>query len=386
MQPVRRIMTQTGQHFFLFGPRGTGKTTWIQDAFPGAARIDLLAPGEYREFLAAPERLTTVAQANPGRTLVIDEIQRVPSLLPVVHHLIDTKAVQQFVLTGSSARKLRRSGTDLLGGRAAPRTMHPFMAAELGSTFDLAQSLELGMLPVVLGAPDPRAVLRGYAGIYLEQEVKADAAVRAMDSFARFLEVLSFSQGCVLNLSDISRDCQVRRSTVSGYLEVAQDLLMARLLPAFSRRAKRATTVHPKFYYFDCGVYRSLRPTGPLDRPAEADGAALETLVCQHLQAWIDNGDTGCRLHYWRTHTGLEVDFVVYGPATFMALEVKNSATVKPADLRGLAAFCEEYPECSPVLLYRGSQRRKSGSVLCLPVGDFLAHLVPGRPLADAAG
>ncbi len=376
-----RYFSSTRQHFFLFGPRGTGKTTWLKHAFPDALIIDLLDPGPYREYLSMPERLEKALDADQRRTVVVDEIQRVPALLPVIHRVIERGGDRQFVLTGSSARKLRRADADLLGGRAVPRVMHPFIAAEIPHRFNLEQALHMGMLPLVHYALDPAAVLRGYAGIYLEQEIKAEAMVRTVESFARFLEALSFSQANLLNLSSIARECQVRRSTVTGYLEIAQDLLIARLLPAFSRRATRATSVHPKFFFFDCGVYRSIRPAGPMDRPEEADGAALETLVYQHLQAWIDEGGLVSKLYYWRTHTGLEVDLIVYGKDTFAAIEVKNASRVRMEDLRGLRAFIKEYPQCLPVLLYRGSQRLKEGDILCLPVEQFLHDLVPGSPL-----
>jgi predicted AAA+ superfamily ATPase len=376
-----RYFTLTGQHFFLFGPRGTGKTTWLKQTFKDALLINLLDPEPYRQFFSMPERLEKVVSASKETVVVIDEIQRIPGLLPVIHSLIDKGLGHQFILTGSSARKLRRADADLLGGRAVPKKMHPFLAAEIPQEFSLEKALKTGMLPLVWYAADPKAVLDGYSSIYLEQEIKAEAAVRSVESFARFLEALTFSQGNLLNLSSISRECQVRRSTVAGYLEIAQDLLIVRLLPAFSRRASRETSVHPKFYYFDCGVYRSMRPSGPMDRSEEIDGAALETIVYQHLDAWIDNSASDSKLHYWRTNTGLEVDFVIYGTGRFYAIEVKNSSRVRLEDLRGLKAFLHDYPESVPVLLYRGKERYKEGNILCLPVEPFLLNLIPGRPI-----
>jgi predicted AAA+ superfamily ATPase len=384
IQNISRRIKATSQHFFLLGPRGTGKTTWLINAFPDAVIIDLLDPGIFREYITAPERLESLTSANKDSVIVIDEIQRVPGLLPTVHRCIDKKIAKQFILTGSSARKLRRADVDLLGGRAAPKEMHPFMAAELKEQFSLETSLQLGMLPLVLGASDPSSVLKGYVGIYLEQEIKAEAAVRSVESFARFLEALSFSQASVLNLSNIARESQVRRSTVTSYLEIAQELLIAGTLPVFSRRAGRVASTHPKFFYFDCGVYRSLRPSGPLDRGSEIDGVALETLVYQHLKAWIDNGDNGSRLYFWRTLSGMEVDFVIYGEETFFAIEVKNSTRVRPEDLRGLAAFTDDYPEAKAIVLYRGDQRLKLKNVLAIPVLDFLKKLSPEKPLSEA--
>jgi predicted AAA+ superfamily ATPase len=384
MTTFGRKKTVPSSHFFLFGPRGTGKTTWLKTAFPDAVYIDLLDPGYFREFLSAPEQLKSIANAQPDAVIIIDEIQRVPGLLPVIHQCIDNKSGRQFILTGSSARKLKRADVDLLGGRAAPEHMHPFMANEIDDRFDLEKMLHIGMLPLSVTAEEPLSILRGYTGIYLEHEVKAESLVRNIESFARFLSVLSFSQAAVLNLSSIARDCQIRRSTITSFLEIAQDLLIAGLLPVFSRRAGRAASVHPKFFFFDCGVYRSLRPTGALDQPAEIDGTALETLVYQHLRAWIDNGNQQAGLHYWRTLSGMEVDFVLYGGDTFCAIEVKNSSRIRPEDLRGLKAFTDDYPEAQAVILYRGKERLKLGNVSAVPVEEFLRSLDPEKDIGEA--
>jgi len=220
-------------------------------------------------------------------------------------------------------------------------------------------------------------VLRGYVGLYLEQEVKAEGMVRNLGDFARFLEAVSFSHGQVLNVSAVARDAGVHRKTVQGFLDVLEDLLLSFQLEVFTRRAKRRTAAHPKFYLFDAGVFRSLRPAGPWDRPAEIDGAALEGLVAQHLRAWIAYSGRDMGLHTWRTRSGVEVDFVLYGREVFRAIEVKNSAEVRPADLRGLRAFRDDYPESQALLLYRGSRRIRKEEVLCMPVEEFLEALEP---------
>ncbi len=382
MKHKKRFFKGTRQHYFLFGPRGTGKSTWLQRHYGDAVWIDLLDPLQFRTYEARPERLeSTLPKTNLSSVVVIDEIQRVPELLSVVHKTIEQRSDLQFVLTGSSARKLKTTGANLLGGRAATMKMNPFMASELGDDFNLTESLSLGMVPVVRGATEPRQSLNGYVDVYLRQEIQAEAMVRRIDSFTRFLESISFSQGAVLNLSDVARDCQVKRSTVTGFVQILEDLLIADVLPVFSRRAKRNLVSHNKFYFFDCGVFRSLRPTGPLDSPAEIDGAALETLVYQHLQAWVAYSDAPSKLYFWRTQAGSEVDFIVYGEAGFFAIEVKNAATVRPRDVRALRTFREDYPDATPLLLYRGKERMNVRGVDCMPVESFLKKLKPNNPI-----
>ncbi|HXF29377.1 MAG TPA: DUF4143 domain-containing protein, partial [Chlamydiales bacterium] len=193
--------------------------------------------------------------------------------------------------------------------------------------------------------------------------------------------VISFSHASVINTSNIARECDVSRTTVDTYLQIIQDLLLGFLLPVFTRRAQRALSTHPKFYLFDSGVFCSLRPTGPIDRPEELFGAALEGLVAQHLKAWIDAQTTDYSLSFWRTRTGLEVDFVVYGKDGFWAIEVKHSERLSPKDTHGLEAFCEEFPECTPLLLYRGPKRLMQKNILCMPCEEFLLQLRPDCPV-----
>jgi len=344
--------------------------------------VDLLRPEVYREMQARPERLTELVLGNPAQhTVVVDEVQRVPELLNVVHDLIERPGVQRrFVLTGSSARKLRRGGVDLLAGRALIRTLHPFMAAELPG-FQLDQALQHGLLPLVCASSAPEEVLRAYAALYLQQEVQLEGWARNVGNFARFLEVVSFSHTSVLNISNVARECQVERKTVAGYLEVLEDLLLAFRLPVFTRRAARATSTHPKLYLFDAGVYQSLRPRGPLDRAEEIGGCAFEGLVAQHLRAWIAYTPQSYQLYFWRTASGVEVDFIVYGEGGFWAIEVKHTSRVRPEDLRGLKRFCQDYPECEPLLLYRGTERVDIDGIWCLPGEDFLQQLHPARAL-----
>ena len=379
MEYLNRFLVPAADHFFLFGPRGTGKTLWAKNQFPGALRIDLLNPATHRELAARPEKLIELVNGNPEcAQILIDEVQKLPELLEVVHSLIEEKTGQQFVLTGSSARKLRRAGVNLLGGRAVHLSLHPYMAAELGERFNLSIALEQGMLPVVWGAKDPNQTLAAYNGLYLREEVQMEGLVRDVGAFARFLEAMSFSHAAVLNLSNVSRECQVKRKTCEGYLNILEDLLLGIRLPVFSKRAQRELAVHPKFYYFDTGVFRANRPTGPLDTPEEIDGAALEGLIAQHLKAWCDYSAGNHSLYYWQTRSQVEVDFVVYGESGLFAVEVKNSDKVRPQDLNALKTFAADYPKAQKLLLYRGPERFIRNEILCLPCNEFLRSLKPG--------
>jgi predicted AAA+ superfamily ATPase len=382
MPVIPRFLRPASGHFFLFGPRGTGKSTWPRQRYRGALWIDLLAPDVHREYAARPERLRELVDGNPDkRVVIVDEVQKAPALLDVAHQLAERPRCPRFVLTGSSARKLRRGGVDLLAGRAVVRALHPFMAAELGRRFDLDRALQQGLIPLVWSAKRPTQTLRAYVALYLREEVQMEGVVRRIEPFARFLEAISFSHAGVLNLSEVARECAVGRSTVEAYLQVLEDLLLGFRLGVFTRRAKRHLVAHPKFYWFDAGAFVSMRPAGPLDRPEEIAGAALEGLVAQHLRAWIDYSGSELSLAYWRTKSGNEVDFVLYGSTGFWAVEVMSTPRVRPRDLVGLRSFREDYPNAKLVLLYRGRDSLAMDGIRCVPVEEFLRQLVPGRPL-----
>lgn len=349
---------------------------------PEALRIDLLEPEILQAFLARPERLRERLAAEPGRKdIVIDEIQRAPELLNVVHSTIEANKALRFVLTGSSARSLRRAGVNLLGGRALHRTMHPFLASELGSEFRLGRALEHGLIPLIVDSADPGSTLASYVELYIRQEVKSEGMVRNLADFARFLEAISFSHASVLNLTSIARECGAERKTVEGFVTILEDLLLAFRLPVFTKRAKRETSAHPKLYLVDPGLFRQLRPRGPLDAKSEEEGPALEGLVVQHVRAWNAYRGERNQLHFWRTRSGVEVDLVVYGEDGLFAIEVKNSTQVHDVDLRALRTFQDDYPEARCVLLHRGSERLLKHGVLCLPCEEFLRELSPDREL-----
>jgi predicted AAA+ superfamily ATPase len=325
-----------------------------------------------------PEALREKLEANPEQNrVIIDEVQRVPDILNIVHDLIEEKRSIQFILTGSSSRKLRRGGVNLLGGRALWKNFHPFIAHELKDQFDLQKALTTGMIPLIWGSSDPQETLRAYVDLYLREEVKAEALVRQIGDFSRFLETISFSHGSILNLANVSRECQVPRKTLDLHLQILCDLLLGYLIPVFEKRAQRELTSHPKFYYFDPGVFRVLRKQGFLDQSNETDGAALEGLVAEHLRSWIDFQKEKNDLYFWRTRSGVEVDFIIYGSTTFAAFEVKNGQTIAPHDLRGLKEFKKDFPEASLTLIYRGREMLKRDGVLCIPAEQFLTNLNP---------
>lgn len=366
------------------GPRGTGKSSWLRKNYPDALYIDLLNSEQMQYYSAIPNRLLETLNAYPDKKcIVLDEIQRVPELLFIVHLVLEKKQGYQFILTGSSARKLRKEGADLLAGRAIMRKMHPFFAAELGSLFNLEKAIQLGLLPVVIDALDPQQVIRTYASMYLQEEVQREGLVRNVGSFSRFMEVISFSHASQLVPTNIARECDVTRHTVETYIQILKDLLLAFTLPVFVRRAKRELVSHEKFYLFDAGVFHSFRPKGPFDIPEELQGLALEGIVAQHLKGWIDYQPDPYTLSYWRTKTNLEVDFVVYGPLGLWVIEVKNNRRYSPKDLHGLKAFCKDYPEATGVLLYRGTERAKVDGIWCLPCDAFLRSIVPDQPIAN---
>lgn len=376
METVTRFFEPEQQSFFLLGPRGTGKSTFVRATFPDALYIDMLQPETFRSLLARPERLAEIVRGDPGRpTIVVNEIQKTPQLLDVVHALMEEDRRRRFVLTGSSARKLKRTGADLLAGRALFKRMHPFVAAEFGTRFSLPGALRHGMIPVVVASAKPEATLQTYVDLYLREEVQAQGLTRNIGAFARFLEAAAFSHAAQLSVSTIARECAVDRKTVEGYLSILEDLLLTFKVPVFTRRAKRATVSRPKIYFYDTGLFVALRPKGPLDRPEEIGGAALEGLVAQHLAAWIDYRHPAATLHYWRTRAGNEVDFVLYGKNLFRAIEVKNAATVHPADLRSLKAFHEDYPQAERTLVYRGKERLLIDGIRVVPCEEFLRDL-----------
>jgi predicted AAA+ superfamily ATPase len=322
---------------------------------------------EYNKFLANPQRLEDAIPANFKNWIIIDEVQKVPALLDEVHRLIE-KHHYKFVLTGSSARKLRHGGVNLLAGRALTYHMHPLTALELGQDFDLKKSVLFGGLPGVITGQEPKKILESYIQTYLYQEVQQEGLTRHLESFARFLESASFSQGSQLNMSSVARECGVKRKMVESYFEILDDLLIGFRLQPFTRHAKRKVVSHPKFYFFDAGVFRTIRPCGPLDLNEEIDGPALETLFLQQLRAINDYFDLDYKIYYWRTVDGVEVDFVVYGQNGMHAFEIKRSDRWTESDLAGLKAFGEDYPMAKRHFVYLGNKTEYYKDIRIIPL------------------
>ncbi len=382
LPPIRRRLPAPERSSFLFGARGTGKSTWARQCFPDALVLDLRAGPLARALAAAPERLhDALDAAREGQWIVIDEVSRVPAVLDVVHQRMDRDPTRRFLLTGSSARSLHRAGVNLLGGRAGRRLMPPFLASELEGAFTLARAQRLGLLPVVWTADDPEQALRDYATVAVLDEVTAEARVRQVAGFARAVEQLALAHGSVLSPTAIAQQAEVKKSTVMDWLDVLESMFLVSRLAVFSARpSRRALAAQPKLYFADTGIAMAFRPADVARVAPEAVGAAREGIVYQHLAAWCD-ATPDARLWTWRTTSGVEVDFVVETPEGLVAVEVKSGPTLRPKDRRGLLAFHDEFPEARLVALTDAPLLAHEGPITVEPTADWLTRVVPGEAL-----
>jgi predicted AAA+ superfamily ATPase len=367
--------------FFLLGPRGTGKTTWLRQVLPDALWFDLLRTSTFLELARDPDAFRRQVEARSrGDWIVVDEVQRLPALLNEVHALIAEHGRRyRFALSGSSARKLKRLDVNLLAGRAINRQFFPLTAAEVGFDVPLERVLRFGLLPQIWSEPDDATdALDAYVANYLREEVQQEAMVRRLDAFARFLQVAALMNGQVTNVAGISRDAAVARPTVQGYFETLVDTLIGVWLPAWRRAAKVKEVASPKFYLFDPGVARAL--AGRLREPLEAAerGPLLETWVLHELRAAIALRNLGGDLHYWRTPSGSEVDFVWTRARRAVGIEVKATARWRPADGAALRGLIVAGVIQSGYGVYTGAAELKDGPLRVMPVAAFLRRLAAG--------
>ena len=357
---------------FLFGPRQTGKTSLIHHTLKGVKVYDLLDTSIYLALSQNPGRIWQELTAK-DRIVVIDEIQRLPILLNEVHRLIEAHPIR-FLLTGSSARKLRRGGVNLLGGRARTKYLHPFTYKELGDKFDLVRAMERGLLPSIYFSDDPRADLQAYAGSYLQEEIIAEGATRNLPAFSRFLKVAALCNGQIVNFTNVSNDAQVARTTVYEYFDILKDTLILYELPSWRKSKKRKPLASSKYYFFDVGVVSVLQ--GRKFRPGTPEfGEAFETYLMHELISYSDYV-SGENLSYWRSTSGFEVDFII-GDHT--AVEVKAKENLSASDLKPLRALSEEKKLKRYLCVSLEPRRRRFEEVMVLPYRDFLEALWNGE-------
>ena len=387
---VRRCIRPPQQSFFLFGPRGTGKTMWVNREFPDIYTVNLLDEGLYQSYLADISRFAGELRAlEPHSWVFVDEIQRLPSLLNEVHRFIEERG-HRFVLTGSSARKFRRGGVNLLAGRALVRFMHPFLPVELGSAFDLESVLTAGSMPLIWNAPEPAETLRSYVQTYLKEEIQAEALVRNLPGFARFLPIAGIMHGQTVNISAAARDAGVSRTTAQGYLEILEDTLLAFRLPAFEAKLRVRERAHPKLYFVDPGLARAVRGAHGAQQPLQPHetGALFEGWIASVLRAHRDYFDLFDDYYYWQPAGAhqTEVDFVLRRDGRHVAIEVKHTARVGPEALRGLRAVAGLEALVRRTLVYTGERRmRTDDGIDILPLSSFLEELADGRIWDDSA-
>lgn len=378
MKFLRQLKKPT-RSFFLFGPRATGKSTWLKTVFEHEClHIDLLRNDVYFALSSSPAafRERVLAYDAKKTWIIVDEIQRIPNLLNDVHALIESHGYR-FALSGSSARKLKHGQANLLAGRALVKHFFPLTMAEYHHALTLGDAIAFGTLPSIINDPNSRIdQLEAYVGTYLREEIKEEALTRNVQAFSRFLEVAALMNAQVTNLSNLARDAAVPRATVSTYFEILTDTLLGNWLPAWTPRAKVKETTHPKFYFFDCGVVRGIQkllrdPVSAIER-----GFLFETLVFNELNAHISYENIGGDLFYWRTADGIEIDFIWKRGAMIVAMEVKSTSQWKEEYSAGFKSL--QLSSITPNAcygIYCGQDILKKDWGLVLPWEEFLKRL-----------
>ena len=339
---LNRIFKAPEQSFFLLGPRGTGKSTWLRATFPNAYVIDLLSEETYQRLLANPGHFASeLRSVKTGHWVIVDEVQRLPNLLNEVHRFIEEKRLH-FVLCGSSARKLKRAGVNLLAGRALHRSMHPFVPEEIGDQFDLEEALHYGLLPIVWDSTAKVETLSAYAQLYLKEEIQAEALVRNLPGFARFLPLAALFHGRTINVSNIASEAGVARTTAAGYLDILEETLLCFRLPAYEARLRVRERKLPKWYWCDPGVVRVMKRTTAPPAPEER-GALFEGMVAQLIRAYKDYRFICDEMYYWAPsgRSEIEIDFLLIRGANLMAVEAKSGATFRDEWCKGLRAVAQ---------------------------------------------
>lgn len=361
---------------FLWGARQTGKSTLLKAIYPESPYFDLLLANEYDRFLRNPSLLREILEATPaGSPVIIDEIQRLPSLLNEIQWMIVNRK-RQFILSGSSPRNIMRSGGNLLGGRAARYELYPLVYKEIPG-FDLLRALNNGLLPRHYLAKKADKLLSAYTGNYLRDEIITEAKIRNIGSFSRFLEMASFSNGEIVNYSNIAADCGVSAPTVREYFQILEDTLIGRFLPSYQKKPKRRVILSPKFYYFDVGIANYLLKRGLIVNGSESFGHAFEHFIYHEIYSHSHYSDFNYPLSYWRTASQIEVDFILGDHE--VAVEVKSTEMANPRHLRGLKSFAEEYNVSQLILVSNDPSPRKVGKIMIMPWKYFLDQLWDGR-------
>lgn len=370
---VLKVPPDLGESFFLWGPRQTGKSTLLHQRFPDAPYYDLLLADEFERLQRDPTlmRQELLARKRPTTPVVIDEIQLIPQLLGEVQWLI-TRHNMAFILCGSSPRKLQRTAANLLGGRALRLELFPLVYPEVPD-FDLLRALNHGLIPKHYLHKTPARLHQAYIGTYLKEEVAAEAMVRNLPSFGRFLEAAAFSSGSVPIYKNIAQDCGVSPPTAKAYFQILSDTLIGRFVPAFQKKPKRRVYQSPKFYFFDVGIANYLLHRTHVAAGSEAFGHAFEHFIFQELLAYLHYAGKDAALSYWRTTSQLEVDFVLGDHE--VAIEVKGTREAKPSHGRGLQAFREEYTTKQQIIVSLDTHPRRMGKILVLPWREFLERL-----------
>lgn len=358
---------------FLYGPRQTGKSSLIRHSLQQHRIYNLLDTETYLKLSRSPQRLREECSPNE-KIVIIDEIQKLPSLLDEVHLLIEERGIH-FLLTGSSARKLRRGGVNLLGGRARIKHLHPFSYCELKEKFDLLRAVNQGLLPSLYFSSAPDADLAAYVGTYLQEEIAAEGLTRNIPAFSRFLEVAAVCNGQLINYAKISNDAQVARSTVQEYFQILKDTLVGHEIPAWLRSRKRKPIGTSKFYFFDMAVARFLQNRSYFRLKSPEFGEAFETYIFHEMKTYTDYHAAG-DICYWRSQSGYEVDFIL---SDITAVEVKASKTIGEQDLKALRALGEEKKLKHYILVCLEGEIRQVGNIQILPWKQFLFRLWEGK-------